>query len=43
MGERLRCGVREVLDGRDELLVSVVDEVLGEVGGRFWVGYRRGG
>ncbi|MGW4300453.1 nucleotidyltransferase domain-containing protein [Streptomyces sp. NPDC004646] len=43
LGERLRCGVREVLDGRDELLVSVVDEVLGEVGGRFWVGYRRGG
>ncbi|MFD8805462.1 nucleotidyltransferase domain-containing protein [Streptomyces sp. NPDC059597] len=43
LGDRLGRGVREVLDGRDELLVSVVDEVLGEVGGRLWVGYRRGG
>ncbi|MEU9400503.1 nucleotidyltransferase domain-containing protein [Streptomyces sp. NPDC048242] len=43
LGDRLRRGVREVLDGRDELLVSVVDEVLGEAGGRLWAGYRRGG
>lgn len=43
LGERLRRGVKDVLDGRDEVLVGVVDEVLGDVGGRLWVGYRRGG
>ncbi|MEW2128931.1 nucleotidyltransferase domain-containing protein [Streptomyces sp. NPDC005435] len=40
---RLRWGLLEVLGGRDELLVGVVDEVLGAVGGRLWEGYRRGG
>ncbi|MFE4797658.1 nucleotidyltransferase domain-containing protein [Streptomyces sp. NPDC056708] len=40
---RLHDGLREVLAGRIESLVAVVDEVLDQVGGRFWVGYKRGG
>ncbi|MET9655616.1 nucleotidyltransferase domain-containing protein [Streptomyces sp. NPDC006510] len=40
---RLHDGLREVLAGRIEPLVAVVDDVLGQVGGRFWVGYKRGG
>ena len=40
---RLRDGLREVLAGRIEPLVAVVDEVVKQVGGRFWVGYKRGG
>ncbi|GHB26577.1 hypothetical protein [Streptomyces chryseus] len=33
---RLRLGLREVLDGRIEPLVAVVDEVVAQVGGRLW-------
>ncbi len=40
---RLHHAVREVLEGRDEPLVGVVDEGLGQAGGRLWEGYRRGG
>ena len=40
---RLHDGLREVLAGRIEPLAAVVDEVLDQVGGRFWVGYQRGG
>jgi hypothetical protein len=40
---RLHHGLREVLEGRIEPLVAVVDEVVGQVGGRLWVGYKRGG
>ncbi|MEU0070833.1 nucleotidyltransferase domain-containing protein [Streptomyces sp. NPDC006332] len=43
LGTRLQHAVREVLEGRDDSLVGVVDEVLERVGGRLWEGYRRGG
>ncbi|KIF75133.1 nucleotidyltransferase [Streptomyces sp. 150FB] len=39
----LHDGLAEVLAGRTEPLAAVVDEVLGQVGGRLWVGYKRGG
>ncbi|MFL9654784.1 nucleotidyltransferase domain-containing protein [Streptomyces sp. PB17] len=40
---RLHHGLQEVLDGRVETLVAVVDEVLGQTGGRLWAGYKRVG
>ncbi|PRH80025.1 nucleotidyltransferase [Streptomyces solincola] len=40
---RLHRGLREVLEGRVEPLVAAVDEVIGQAGGRLWVGYKRGG
>ncbi|MGV9272324.1 nucleotidyltransferase domain-containing protein [Streptomyces griseosporeus] len=40
---RLHHGLRDVLNGRVEPLVAVVDEVIDQVGGRLWVGYRRTG
>lgn len=40
---RLHHAVREVQDGRIEPLVDVVDEVLGQAGGRLWDGYKRAG
>ncbi|MGW4519106.1 nucleotidyltransferase domain-containing protein [Streptomyces sp. NPDC004393] len=40
---RLRHGLTEVLGGRVEPLVAVVDEVIEQAGGRLWVGYRRPG
>lgn len=40
---RLHQAVREVLEGQVEPLIGVVDEVLGQAGGRLWVGYTRGG
>ncbi|KOG17501.1 nucleotidyltransferase [Streptomyces viridochromogenes] len=40
---RLHHAVREVLDGQIEPLLDVVDEVLGQAGGRLWDGYKRGG
>lgn len=43
LSTRLRLGLREVLEGRIEPLVAVVDEVVDQVGGRLWVGYKRGG
>ncbi|WKX19709.1 MULTISPECIES: nucleotidyltransferase domain-containing protein [unclassified Streptomyces] len=43
LNARLHHGLREVLDGRAEPLVTVVDEVLARVGGRLWVGYKRAG
>ncbi|MCZ9339220.1 nucleotidyltransferase domain-containing protein, partial [Streptomyces sp. TRM76130] len=43
LGARLHHGLREVLSGRADALVTVVDEVLGQAGGRLWVGYRRTG
>ncbi|MEU4984340.1 nucleotidyltransferase domain-containing protein [Streptomyces sp. NPDC021969] len=43
LSTRLHHGLREVLEGRAEPLVTVVDEVLGQVGGRLWVGYKRPG
>ncbi|MEV6763866.1 nucleotidyltransferase domain-containing protein [Streptomyces sp. NPDC051105] len=43
LGMDLHHALREVLEGRDDSLVGVVDEVLGHVGGRLWEGYKRGG
>ncbi|MEV7220269.1 nucleotidyltransferase domain-containing protein [Streptomyces sp. NPDC093681] len=43
LNTRLHHGLREVLDGRAEPLVTVVDEVLARAGGRLWVGYKRAG
>ncbi|MFD9193033.1 nucleotidyltransferase domain-containing protein [Streptomyces phaeochromogenes] len=43
LSTRLHQTVREVLEGQVEPLIGVVDEVLGQAGGRLWVGYRRGG
>lgn len=43
LGMRLRHALREVLEGRDDPLVGVVDEVLEQVGGRLWDGYQRRG
>ncbi|GGW95072.1 nucleotidyltransferase domain-containing protein [Streptomyces noursei] len=40
---RLYHAVREVLEGQIAPLIGVVDDVLGQVGGRLWVGYKRGG
>lgn len=34
---------REALDGGSEALVDVVDEVLVQIGGRLWAGFRRSG
>ncbi|MCH0557742.1 nucleotidyltransferase domain-containing protein [Streptomyces sp. MUM 16J] len=43
LSTRLHHAVREVLDGQIEPLLDVVDEVLGQAGGRLWDGYKRGG
>lgn len=43
LGMRLHHCVREVLGGQVEPLIGVVDEVLGQAGGRLWAGYKRGG
>ncbi|MGW9031824.1 nucleotidyltransferase domain-containing protein [Streptomyces sp. NPDC055722] len=43
LGVRLHHAVRDALEGQDEALVDVVDDVLGQVGGRLWAGYRRSG
>ncbi|MFC7880785.1 nucleotidyltransferase domain-containing protein [Streptomyces sp. NPDC057376] len=43
LSTRLHHGLQEVLSGRAEPLVTTVDEVLGQVGGRMWVGYKRAG
>lgn len=43
LSTRLHHGLQEVLDGRVETLVAVVDEVLGRTGGRLWFGYKRVG
>ena len=43
LGMRLHHAVREALDGQVEPLLGVVDDVLGQAGGRLWHGYRRGG
>ncbi|WP_327344092.1 nucleotidyltransferase domain-containing protein [Streptomyces europaeiscabiei] len=43
LGLRLHHAVHEVLGGQIEPLICVVDEVLGQAGGRFWAGYRRSG
>ncbi|MEU7211237.1 nucleotidyltransferase domain-containing protein [Streptomyces sp. NPDC044989] len=43
LNARFHQGLREVLDGRAEPLVTVVDEVLARAGGRLWVGYKRAG
>ncbi|MEU8571214.1 nucleotidyltransferase domain-containing protein [Streptomyces pathocidini] len=43
LGMRLHHAVREALEGQDEPLIGVVDEVLGQAGGRLWDGYQRGG
>ncbi|MFJ9674854.1 nucleotidyltransferase domain-containing protein [Streptomyces sp. NPDC101221] len=43
LNARLHHGLREVLEGRAEPLVTVVDEVLARAGGRLWVGYKRAG
>jgi hypothetical protein len=43
LSTRLHHGLQEVLGGRVEPLVAVVDEVLGQAGGRLWVGYERAG
>ncbi len=43
LSTRLHQAVRELLEGQAEPLIGVVDEVLGQAGGRLWVGYRRGG
>uniref|UniRef100_UPI002931B42B hypothetical protein n=1 Tax=Clavibacter michiganensis TaxID=28447 RepID=UPI002931B42B len=43
LSTRLHHGLREGLDGRAEPVVTVVDEVLGQVGDRLWVGYKRAG
>ncbi len=43
LNARFHHGLREVLDGRAERLVTVVDEVLARAGGRLWVGYKRAG
>ncbi|MGW0712225.1 nucleotidyltransferase domain-containing protein [Streptomyces sp. NPDC002643] len=40
---RLHHALGEVLEGRDDALVVVVDEVLERAGGRLWDGYQRGG
>ncbi|MEH0424513.1 nucleotidyltransferase domain-containing protein [Streptomyces sp. B21-083] len=40
---RLHNAVQAVLAGQVGSLVDVVDEVLGQVGGRLWDGYKRGG
>ncbi|MFE2939278.1 nucleotidyltransferase domain-containing protein [Streptomyces sp. NPDC059255] len=43
LSTRLRHGLQEVLSGRVEPLVAIVEEVLGQAGGRLWVGYKRAG
>ncbi|MET9144091.1 nucleotidyltransferase domain-containing protein [Streptomyces sp. NPDC004042] len=43
LGRRLHHGLREVLGGRVEPLAVAVEEVLGQGGGRLWVGYERPG
>jgi hypothetical protein len=40
---RLHQGVQQALAGQTTSLVTVVDEVLNQAGGRLWVGYRRSG
>ncbi|WP_375135925.1 hypothetical protein [Streptomyces sp. VMFN-G11Ma] len=39
----LHHGLQEVPGGTAEPLVAVVDEALGQAGGRLWVGYERAG
>ncbi|MFD8263705.1 nucleotidyltransferase domain-containing protein [Streptomyces griseoluteus] len=43
LNTRLHHGLQEVLSGTAEPLVTVVDEVLSQAGGRLWVGYERAG
>jgi hypothetical protein len=43
LSTRLHNGLQQALDGRTSPLVTVVDEVLNQSGGRLWVGYRRSG
>ncbi len=43
LSTRLHHGLQEVLAGRIEPLTAVVDDVLGQVGGRLWAGYERAG
>ncbi|MFJ2555494.1 MULTISPECIES: nucleotidyltransferase domain-containing protein [unclassified Streptomyces] len=43
LSTRLHHGLQEVLSGRVEPLVAVVEDVLGQAGGRLWVGYKRAG
>jgi hypothetical protein len=43
LSKRLYDGVHQALEGRVEMLIEVVDEVLLQAGGRLWVGYRRSG
>ncbi|GHF76781.1 nucleotidyltransferase domain-containing protein [Streptomyces thermodiastaticus] len=43
LSTRLQHGLSEVLSGRVEPLMAVVEEVLGQAGGRLWVGYQRAG
>ncbi|MDO0926526.1 nucleotidyltransferase domain-containing protein [Streptomyces sp. TG1A-8] len=43
LSTRLHHGLHEVLSGRAEALVTVVEEVLEQAGGRLWVGYKRAG
>ncbi|WP_333769930.1 nucleotidyltransferase domain-containing protein [Streptomyces sp. IBSBF 2435] len=43
LSKRLYDGVHQALEGRVEVLIEVVDEVLLQAGGRLWVGYRRSG
>lgn len=43
LSARLHHGLQEVLGGRVETLVALVDEVLGQTGGRLWFGHKRVG
>ena len=43
LGMRLHHALRQALEGRDDSLVGVVDEVLEQAGGRLWNGYKSGG
>jgi hypothetical protein len=43
LSTRLHNGVQQALEGQTTSLVTVVDEVLDQTGGRLWVGYRRSG
>ncbi|TDC24295.1 nucleotidyltransferase domain-containing protein [Streptomyces sp. 8K308] len=43
LSTRLHHGLQQVLGGTVEPLTAVVDDVLRQAGGRFWVGYKRAG
>jgi hypothetical protein len=43
LSTRLHDDVQQALAGHTSPLVATVDEVLGQAGGRLWVGYRRSG